>query len=78
MNNVSKLNQLYYLYTATLIPYFLNKNFPKIGDKVSLKISSKDHADVFFEKSLFQKIRYWGTVIGMIIICMGILLFIFL
>lgn len=60
------------------LPYYLNKNFPKVGDKITLKISSKDHADVFFEKSLLQKIKYWGTGLGLIVICVGILISLFI
>jgi hypothetical protein len=59
------------------LPYYLNKKIPKIGDEISLKVSSRDHADVYFEKNLLQKIRYWGTGFGLIIICLGILISLF-
>lgn len=60
------------------LPYYLSKKFPKIGDKIKLKVDSNDHADVFFEKTLFNKIYYWSTGAILIIVCVGIIISLFI
>lgn len=59
------------------LPYYLNKNFPKVGDVIKLKIDSKDHADVYFEKTLLNKIYYWSTGAILIIASVGIIISLF-
>ena len=59
------------------LPYFLDKNFPKVGDKVKIKVDSNDHADVYFERKLLDKIYYWGTGAVLIIAAVGILISLF-
>ncbi len=59
------------------LPYYLNKNFPKIGDKIKLKLDSNDHADVYFEKTLLNKLYYWSVGIVMIIASIGIIISLF-
>lgn len=60
------------------LPYYLDKNFPKIGDKVKIKVDPNDHADAYFEKTLLNKIYYWSTGAVLIIFSVGIIISLFI
>lgn len=57
-----------------MLPYYLDKKFPKIGDKIKLHIDSKDYADVYFKRNLINEIRYWGS--GLILLLISIVIII--
>lgn len=59
------------------LPYYINRNIPKIGDKIKLYVDPDDNLDVYFDKNLFNKIRYWGSGIVLIVVCIGIIVSLF-
>lgn len=65
------------LYTVGT-PYYVDKFIPRIGDKLNLRISSKDYSDVFFEKRLIDKIYENGLVVGLMIVTLIIIVCLFI
>lgn len=59
------------------LPYFINKNIPNIGDKTKIYVDPNDMLDVYFKRDLLNKIRYWGTGLVLIIVCIFIIISLF-
>lgn len=59
-------------------PGFINKFIPKIGDKLTLYVDSKDNENVFFDKNKKEKIYDIGLGLFLIIATLLIILFLFI
>lgn len=60
------------------LPYYLNKNIPDIGDTIKLYVDPKEHSEVYFDKSLINKIKLWGSGIVLFIISLIIIITLFI
>lgn len=65
------------LYTVAS-PYIISNFLPKIGTITKIKISSKDPANVYFEKRLLDKLYEKGLTIGLIIVTLAIIITLFI
>lgn len=59
------------------LPYYINRNIPNIGDKTKIYVDPDDNLDVYFDRNLLNKIRYWGTGLALIIVCVIIIFSLF-
>ena len=59
-------------------PNYLTKRIPNVGDKTKIYVDPQDHGEVYFEKTLSDKIKLWGTGIGLFVISLIILITLFI
>lgn len=58
-------------------PGFIEKNIPNIGDKKKIYVDSNDHSNVYFDKSLKEKITNNLIVLSLMIISLVIVISLF-
>ena len=58
-------------------PGFIEKNIPNIGDKKKIYVDSKDHSNVYFDKSLMEKMTNNAIVLSLMIVSLIIIISLF-
>lgn len=77
-NTNAKFFQPYYKYSvddhdySVLHPGFINKNIPKIGDTVPIRVSKDDYQDVYFDKTPTEKLFDLILVVFLLIVSLVI------
>jgi len=57
---------------------YIDKFIPKIGDKIKLYVDPKDYMNVYFDKTMFDKITGIGLSIFLLIVSFGIIVSLFI
>lgn len=60
-----------------LAPYFLEKNFPSIGDELLIRVDPKEPEQVYFNKDLGQEIKEKVVSILLMVVCILIIIGLF-